>query len=58
MAGNYEAEALERRREQLKSWLPYPGLTPLEAAELDRIAKIVNSKPNEHARALAGPFAS
>ena len=59
MAGKYETEALERRREQLKSWLPYPGLTPLEAAELDQIvAKIGDSKPNEHARALAGLFAS
>mgnify|MGYP003450154961 FL=1 len=58
-AGKYETEALERRRDQLKSWLPYPGLTPLEAAELDRIvAKIGEPKPNEHARALAGPFAS
>ena len=59
MAGKYETEALERRREQLKIWLPYPGLTPLDAAELDQIvAKIGDSKPNEHARALAGPFAS
>lgn len=58
MIGQYEKDALARRRDQLKNRLPYPGLTPAEAAELDRIvAKIGEPEPDENARALAELFA-
>lgn len=59
MVGKYEAESLARRRDQLMHWRYAHGLTPWEAKELDEIVgKIGERKTNEHARALAGPFAS
>jgi len=58
MAGKYETEALERRRTELMRMRDYPGLTPFEAAELDRIiGKIGEPKQNEHLRFLGMPFA-
>ncbi len=59
MAGKYETEALERRRAELMRMRGYPGLTPFEAAELDRIfGQIGEPKQNEHARFLGIPLAS
>ena len=59
MAGKYETEVLARRRAELMRKRDYPGLTPFEAAELDRIVgKIGEPKQNEHARFLGMPFAS